>query len=124
MGGRSARVKGFGYEREIVKEVENYGLRAKRAYGSNGQAMGQHEECDVLIEGIPFQAKRKKSLAAYLKPCEHVSGQVFREDRGVSYVLLHASAMWEVIEVLKKFDMLHVLKPPSEQTADPQNLPF
>ena len=118
MGGRASRRKGFGFEREEVNRAREMGLESDRAYGSNGRALGQHEECDIVVEGIPFQCKRKKSLAAYLKPSEHVFGQVFREDRGESYVLLRTEDMWKIIRHLKHNNLIHLLEEKEPQEPE------
>lgn len=88
MGGSASKRKGNGYERELVKQAEESGLEAKRAWGSDGRSMGMHEEVDCLINGQKVQAKRRKSIAKFLKPTEHVDVVVFREDGGTSLVLI------------------------------------
>tara|TARA_R100000742_G_C4258856_1_gene76696 strand:- start:611 stop:982 length:372 start_codon:yes stop_codon:yes gene_type:complete len=88
MGGSASKRKGNGYERELVKQAEASGLEAKRAWGSDGRSMGMHEEVDCLINGQKVQAKRRKSIAKFLKPTEHVDVVVFREDGGTSLVLI------------------------------------
>jgi len=88
MGGSASKRKGNGYERELVKQAEASGLEAKRAWGSDGRSMGMHEEVDCLIANQKVQAKRRKSIAKFLKPTEHVDVVVFREDGGTSLVLI------------------------------------
>lgn len=88
MGGRASKQKGNGYERELVKQAEASGLKAKRAWGSDGRSMGMHEEVDCLIADQKVQAKRRKAIAKFLKPTEHVDVVVFREDNGTSLVLI------------------------------------
>jgi Holliday junction resolvase len=83
-----SKVKGSGFEREVVKSALEVGLAAKRAWGSNGEALGEHEEVDVLLEQLKLQCKRRKKLPAILTPSEHVDGQVVREDRGKTYIVL------------------------------------
>jgi len=97
----SPKDKGTGFEREIVKQFQRHQLEAKRAWGSNGEAMGEHKEVDVLVKydkpnqlgilhqrAIRLQCKRKGKLPAYLGLTEHVDAAVFREDHGQSYILL------------------------------------
>ena len=84
-----SKVKGNTYEREIVAKFEESGIECKRAWGSNGQSIGWHEEVDVLIdEGFTIQAKCRKKLADYLIPSEHVDSVVFKQDRGETLILL------------------------------------
>ena len=44
--------KGSRFERKIVEICELHDLKAVRAWGSNGLALGQHPECDVLINDV------------------------------------------------------------------------
>ena len=83
----SSKQKGNSFERESVNRAKAWGFKAKRAYGSNGEAMGEHAEVDCKIEEYTVQAKRRKKLASYLK-CEHSDIVAFREDRGDTYVLM------------------------------------
>ncbi len=98
-----SKVKGTTFERELVDKInQRFGAAcAKRAWGSNGQAMGEHEEVDILLEfetlKIRLQAKRRKKLPQYLKPRDEVDGQVFREDRGDTYVLLKLDRFLDLI---------------------------
>jgi Holliday junction resolvase len=85
----SSKRKGNRFEREVVDTAEAYGLEAERAYASNGQSLGEVEECDVLVrrddakvmEALRIQAKRRKSHAQYLHPPEGTDAVVLREDR-------------------------------------------
>ena len=80
--------KGTRFELELVKDAQGYGLEAKRAWGSDGRSMGEHEEVDLLVEGFKVQAKRMKALPKYLGLTEHVDVAVFREDRGESFAMM------------------------------------
>ena len=99
MSGKAPRRKGFGFEREVVNDAMDAGIYAKRAYGSNGAAMGLHPEVDLIVGELELQAKRTKKLAAKYRPSEHVDGVVFREDRGETYVMLPLDT---VLELLKR----------------------
>jgi len=83
-----ARTKGFGYERELVHYFQQSGIPAKRAYASNGEALGHHATVDVLAGGKRIQAKRRARIAAWMKPSEYQDAVVVREDRGESLVIL------------------------------------
>ena len=84
--------KGNRFERLLVKLIESFYIRARRAWGSNGQALGMHEEVDVLMdEEIRIQAKCRKSLPKYLGMTEEVDMVAFKEDRGETYFLVRAS---------------------------------
>jgi len=85
----ASKRKGNRFEREVVHEAEAVGLEAERAYASNGESLGEVEECDVLIRGrddmvtdaLRVQAKRRKSHAQYLHPPEGTDAVILREDR-------------------------------------------
>jgi Holliday junction resolvase len=83
-----SKVKGNTYEREIVNESKMRGFESKRAYASDGRSLGFHETVDLLIEEKKIQAKRRKSIAAFMKPTEHVDAVMIREDRGKTLVVI------------------------------------
>lgn len=93
-----SKAKGNGYERELVNQAKQSGLEAKRAYASNGEALGMHAEVDVLIAGKRIQAKRRKSIASFLRPSEHVDAVCVREDYAETLVVI---SWWEYLDLLK-----------------------
>jgi len=93
-----SKEKGTRHEREIVNQAIASGIPAKRAWGSNGEAMGWHSEVDAMLGGFRVQCKRRARLPDYLKPSEHVDIQIIREDNGTSLV------------VLEYFDLLDLLR--------------
>lgn len=96
-----SKTKGNGFERELVNQANAAGLIAERAYASNGKALGCAESVDLLVSGCRVQAKRRKSLAAYLKPPEGADVTAFRENRGETMVLMR----WEdFISLLREAD--------------------
>ena len=92
--------KGNSFERELVALAKGWGLSAQRAWGSNGRAMGEHEEVDCKIEEYTVQAKRRKSIAKFLK-CEHTDIVAFREDRGDTYALMPMEIFLTLLKKLK-----------------------
>jgi hypothetical protein len=73
----------------VVNITKDEGIPAKRAYGSNGEALGCHEEVDVLINNtIKVQCKTRKKIASWMIPSKHVDIQVIKEDRGIPYAVL------------------------------------
>jgi len=88
MSGKSSRTKGFGYEREVVKAFREKGLHAERMWGSNGRTRGLMEEVDVLSGDFAYQCKRIKAMAQYMKPVPGITGQILREDRGESLIVI------------------------------------
>jgi hypothetical protein len=92
-----ARVKGFGYERELVKFFEKNDHRAIRAWGSNGVTLGEDEDTDLVInlkktDGcvrvMKAQCKRRKSIPKWIGLVDSVDASIFREDRGKSYIVM------------------------------------
>lgn len=94
--------KGNGYERELVKYFQSSGIPAKRAYASNGEALGHHATVDVLAGGKRLQAKRRARIAAWMKPSEHQDGVVVREDRGQSLVILTLAEYADLVKAASK----------------------
>ncbi len=88
MSGKNNRIRGFSFEREIVNKAKESGLEAKRAWGSNGLSLGEAETVDCVIDGIRFQAKRRKSVAAYLRIPEGADALAFREERSPAHVVI------------------------------------
>ena len=93
-----SKAKGNAYEREIVDQAQAVGLHAVRAWGSNGRALGMHEEVDCLIGGQRIQAKRRAKIADYIVPSDEVDAQVIRADRGESYAILRYSDYLKLIK--------------------------
>jgi len=83
-----SKAKGNGFERELVDKAKAEGLEAKRAYASNGLALGQAETVDLMIGTCRVQAKRRKKIAADFKVPVGADVVVFREDRGDTFVLM------------------------------------
>mgnify|MGYP003660814331 FL=1 len=93
-----SKEKGTRYERELVNQALDSGIPAKRAYGSNGEAMGEHREADIKVGGFTGQAKIRESIADYITPSEHVDFQVIREKSGKSFVVIE---WWNFLDLLK-----------------------
>ena len=84
-----SKAKGNRFEREIVTKMTSLGIKAKRAWGSNGASLGMHEEVDVLIgSDFKIQAKCRKKLASFLVPTEHVDAVVCKQDRGQTLIIM------------------------------------
>ena len=102
-----SKAKGNRFEREIVNICSEHDLNAKRAWGSNGAAIGEHEEVDVVIEPkedgprFKIQAKCRKKLADFLQPTEHVDAVVCKQDRGEVLIIMN----------FKDFLMNHYMMP-------------
>lgn len=74
-----------------MEDAIQAGLSSKRAYASNGLALGQAETVDLMVGTCRVQAKRRKKIAADFKVPDGADAVVFREDRGETFVLLRWS---------------------------------
>jgi hypothetical protein len=115
MSGRAPKQKGNRIERECVNLAKEFGFKSKRAWGSDGRSMGWHEEVDVTIDMrgtlmdkmfdqeqtvFKFQVKGRKAIADYLKPCEHVYGQILKEDRHEPLVTIRYEDLLTLFKML------------------------
>ncbi len=96
------KIRGNVLEVEIVKMFESYGIAAKRAWGSNGKSIGEHEQVDVLVtpldnSPLKIQAKRKKELPDWLGFTKHIDAVVVREDHGRKFI------MFDLEDFIKKY---------------------
>jgi Holliday junction resolvase len=84
-----SKIKGNRFEREIVKLCDQYGIKAKRSWGSDGRSLGLPAEVDVVIgDDLRVQAKIRKRIATWIMPSDEVDAQVVRADRGVPYIIM------------------------------------
>jgi len=88
VNGRSSKRKGSTAEREAVNLARAAGLKAERAYASNGRALGHTEDVDAEIAGYRIQVKRRARIATYVKPPAGADITVIREDRGPWYAVI------------------------------------
>jgi len=87
--------KGNRFERELREAFREAGLRAERAYASNGESLTTDggarctKSVDLLVEGeLKIQAKRRASVAQYLTPPEGAHMTIVREDRAEALAVL------------------------------------
>lgn len=104
-----SKAKGNHFERELVNIARDSGFEAKRAYASNGQSLGHHEEVDLVITGskveAKVQAKRRARIAEYITPSENVDVVAVREDFGQPLVVL---SYCDYLDLLKELDNARV----------------
>lgn len=98
-----SKAKGNGFERQIVREAIDCGLSAKRAYASNGESLGCSADVDCIVAGEKIQAKRRKTIASYLRIPAGADAVVFREDRGTTLALIRWS---DFLKMLKRIEEL------------------
>ena len=108
----NSRQKGNDYERELVNLFKKYGIDCKRAWGSNGQALGMHEEVDVALylekSIYKLQAIRRRKISDFVKPSEHVDFQILRADREDSYVVMRIKDFAKFIIMEQYIDDLNL----------------
>lgn len=80
--------KGYQFEVEIVEAFKAAGIKARRAWGSNGQSIGLPATVDVEAGGCKAQLKRRHSIPKVFSIPEGADVTIFREDRGESFVLV------------------------------------
>lgn len=83
------KARGNAAERAFVDMAKEHGLEATRAWGSDGRAMGEHEEVDVRVNlpaskySVLMQIKRRKVVADYILPGDFVHAQgIYMDGRG------------------------------------------
>jgi Holliday junction resolvase len=93
------KVRGNNFELALVNYLNKKGLKAVRAWGSNGRALGYTEDVDVKatytneageLELLLIQCKKRKTLPAYMKlpATSDAKSVVFAEDRGDKYIMM------------------------------------
>ena len=97
-----SKQKGNRFEREVVNIAKEYGLDSERAYGSDGRALGENKEVDVVIRSSSnkwrVQCKVRKNIASWVKPdVSLVDLQVVKEDRGTIYAVLPYEKFLKII---------------------------
>ena len=101
------KIRGNNLERECVNVAKEEGLSAKRAYASDGRALGKSEQVDCLVESYTIQAKRKKKVAQWLYPDFHnedVNVVVTRMDRKEALAILPYKEWIRLIKIEKEYN--------------------
>ena len=93
-----SKQKGNRFEREVVRIVKEKGFRSQRAWGSNGKALGMHEEVDLTINDLKIQAKVRNRIAKFLIPTEHVDAVVYKQDRGEPLIMMRLEDFLEYLK--------------------------
>tara|TARA_Y100000310_G_scaffold312027_1_gene358925 strand:- start:183 stop:494 length:312 start_codon:yes stop_codon:yes gene_type:complete len=88
-----SKQKGNKFERECVNKAKEYGLKSKRAWGSDGRSLGLESDVDMLIENSKHrykaQCKIRKRIASWVKVPESCDITLVRENRGDTFVVIH-----------------------------------
>lgn len=94
---RNNKKRGYALEAKVVEMARERGLEARRAWGSNGQAIGLPATVDVEVAGRYFQCKKRKALADYVRPAKACHGQIIEQDYGQPLVVLPLSDYLEMM---------------------------
>jgi hypothetical protein len=89
------RTKGKLGEREVVNMALDFGLPAKRTWQT---AQGENPECDIVINGAPYQVKRRRSFKFLYDALGGVNGVFLRGDAQDWLVVIPAR---DYLELLK-----------------------
>jgi len=107
MSGRKSKAKGYRLEALIAKKCQAAGFeKSQRAWGSNGRALGWHEEVDNILskkgweEPVKIQAKARRALPQYLQIPESCDVTVVKQDRGEELVIMRWSDFIRCVKVL------------------------
>ena len=98
-----SKAKGNRFERLIVLMTQDKGIKCKRAWGSNGAALGMHEEVDVLIDtDFKIQAKCRKTIAQWMIHNKNVDAQVIKGDREEPLIVMRYDDWLELYRKKRK----------------------
>lgn len=94
-----SKQKGNRFERECVNICNKKNIAAKRAYGSNGESLGQAADVDLLINNnIKVQCKVRKKIPSWIKPPDSCDITLVKEDRGEIYTIIRYKQYLNLIE--------------------------
>ena len=97
-----SKEKGNRFERECVNICTKKHIAAKRAYGSNGESLGQAADVDMMIDArIKAQCKVRKRIAKWVKPPESCDITLVKEDRGEIYTVIRFKDYLELLKQAK-----------------------
>jgi hypothetical protein len=82
--------------------AEEAGIKATRAWGSNGKSLGLTDDVDVLMGPYKVQAKARKAIAEFMKPPPGADITIIQEIRkGHSEEPLAVLPLKLLLEILK-----------------------
>ena len=95
------RVKGNRVEREVVSELANSDIKARRAWGSDGRSLGFDAEvdCVALINDKDFriQVKARKSIGKLYQPdTDKVDCHIVKMDRRKPVIIMELDKFIEI----------------------------
>tara|TARA_R100000808_G_scaffold2941_1_gene10956 strand:- start:6251 stop:6586 length:336 start_codon:yes stop_codon:yes gene_type:complete len=92
---KAPKQKGYRHEIECKEVAERHGLKAVRAFGSDGRAIGERSDVDVVITNpdlsdndefkkIKVQSKSRKAIPKYLR-LGNANIKTFRENNNPDF---------------------------------------
>ena len=97
--------KGNRFEYEVRDKFIDNGIECKRAYASDGRALGYSEGVDLLAihndEHYTIQCKVRKRIASFFKPLNDVYAQVLKQDRDITYAVVRLDDLIALIKSKK-----------------------
>ena len=85
------KARGNRLERLVVNLAKEMGIKAIRAYASNGLSLGEAEDVDVKIGEFNGQCKMRKNIASFMKPPESCDIALIKTDREETLVVIRYS---------------------------------
>ena len=82
------KTRGNRLERLVVNQAKEVGIKAIRAYASNGLSLGEAEDVDVKIGEFKGQCKMRKNIASFMKPPESCDIALIKTDREDTLVVI------------------------------------
>lgn len=98
------KARGNRLERLVVNQAKELGIKAVRAYASNGLSLGEAEDVDVKIGEFKGQCKMRKKIAGFMKPPESCDIALIKEDREDTLIVMRYDMFLNMI--LKQMGVL------------------
>ena len=92
------KARGNRLERQVVNQAKELGIKAVRAYASNGLSLGEAEDVDVKIGFFKGQCKMRKKIASFMKPPESCDIALIKEDREDTLVVMRYKDFLECVK--------------------------
>jgi len=121
-----SKAKGNRAENLVVKRFEEKGIPCKRAWGSNGAALGEAETVDnvaILPTGdkLRIQVKSRKRVAGFMTPPEGADCTILKADREEPLIVLPLHLFLSFASMLQSLEEQSI-EPQTVQHHDPQTV--
>lgn len=114
-----SKAKGNRAERLVVEKFLEAGIPCKRAWGSNGEALGEAETVDNVAtlpsgDKLRIQVKARKKIAAFMQIPEGADATILKADRQEPVIVLPLPLFLAFVSMLQS---------PEEQSEQHQHDP-